>query len=158
MRNLKKVIASLIAVAVLAALGTASVFAATQSVKKGDYVNGKTGKYTATSKTTASWVMTSKQKKSAKTVTIAKTATIKGQKLKVTLIGSKAIKGAKKLKTIKINANVKISKSAFKGYKKSKLAKIKVRIKKGSVSKKYFKSIKKSLIKKGFKAKNIKWY
>ena len=157
MRNLKRVIAGAIAVAVLTALCATSVFAATTSVKKGDTKSTKTGGtyVVQKNKKVAYWTLSAKQKKNVKTVTIAKTIKIKGKTLKVTGISANALKGIKKLKTIKINANItKINKNAFKGVTKKKLATIKVKVSK-KVSKKSFNWLKKQLIKKGFKAKNI---
>lgn len=159
MRNLKKMLASILVVAMLATVAATTAFGATSSLKKGDKTTIKNGStYVATSKKTASWTMSKKQRKSAKTVTVAKTVKIKGKKLKVNLIAANAIKGAKKLKTIKILGDVKINKKAFKGVKKSRLAKIVVKVKKSAMSKAKFNKLKATLIKYGFKAKNIKRY
>ena len=78
MRNFKRVIAGVLAVAMLSVVIASSAFAATYSVKKGTEQKTKTGTYIAQKDTKQASYTSKGLKKSTTKVTIAKTVSYHG--------------------------------------------------------------------------------
>ena len=156
MRNLKKGLVSLLAVAILVVSIAGSAFAASSpvwGVKKGKV----TGTYWYRISSNYA-VKKAPKSKTVKTDVVNATVTAKGKTYKVTKLGANLYSKCTKLNKIKIKSTnlTQVNKAAFKGLKKSQINKINVYVTK-KMTKKNFLTLYKNLTKVGINSKRISY-
>ena len=149
----KRVLAIVLAATCLLTFSFSASFASTASPQSGKVKGSSDSWYTCNVKSKTA-TMLYLYKKSIKTKKIPSTVSKDGVKCKITTIKSNAFKGAKKLKTIKIQDKYlkKVQKNAFKGATKLKT----IKIYKSKVGGKKAANKIKKLIKKGLTTKQKK--